>query len=144
MYLWWTLSLYIYLVFTPMPAERQLWSLLLCLCDVFQVLINSLVCWFCTGALGFILFRTASWQDSDLWSACHSESVCTHSALQGGRWKVKGTSLLHTFSELRNCAKSNVHHSLFGLCGCKVTLKKKKTCSVRPVYAFCALAGQLK
>ena len=38
---------FMYLVFTCMPGEsyhRQLRSLLLCLCDVFQVLINSLVC----------------------------------------------------------------------------------------------------
>ena len=37
------------LVFTHMRGEsyhRQLRSLLLCLCDVFQMLINSLVCWF--------------------------------------------------------------------------------------------------
>ena len=38
-----------YLVFTRMPGEsyhRWLRSLLLCLCCVFQALINSLVCWF--------------------------------------------------------------------------------------------------
>ena len=38
-----------YLVFTSMPGEsyrRWLRSFLLSLCDVFQVLINSLVCWF--------------------------------------------------------------------------------------------------
>ena len=37
-----------YLVFTRMPGEsycRWLRSLLLCLCDVFQALNNSLVCW---------------------------------------------------------------------------------------------------
>ena len=36
-----------YLVFTRMPGEsyrRRLKSLLLCLCDVFRALINSLVC----------------------------------------------------------------------------------------------------
>ena len=36
-----------YLVFTRMPGEsypRRLGSLLLCLCDVFRALINSLVC----------------------------------------------------------------------------------------------------
>ena len=39
---------FMYLVFTHMPGEsycRQL-RYLLCLCYVFQVLINSLVCWF--------------------------------------------------------------------------------------------------
>ena len=42
-----TLYLHVYLVFTCMPGEsycRQCWSLL-CLCDVFGVLINSLVGW---------------------------------------------------------------------------------------------------
>ena len=37
-----------YLVFTRMPGESSCWwlrSLLLCLCEAFQVLINSLVCW---------------------------------------------------------------------------------------------------
>ena len=40
-----------YLVFPRMPGEsyrRWLRSLLLCLCDVFRSLINSLVCWFAT------------------------------------------------------------------------------------------------
>ena len=37
-----------YLVFTRVPGEsyrKRLGSLLLCLCDVFRALINSLVCW---------------------------------------------------------------------------------------------------
>ena len=33
---------------------------LLCLCDVFRVLINSLVCWIFTGALGLVLFETVT------------------------------------------------------------------------------------
>ena len=33
----------------------QLWSFLLY--NIFQVLINSLVCWFCTSALGLVLFQ---------------------------------------------------------------------------------------
>ena len=51
---------FVFLVFTGLPGEsyrRQLMSLLLCLCEVFQVLINSLVCWFCAGALGLVLFQ---------------------------------------------------------------------------------------
>ena len=66
-YLWWSLfTLYtsgaVYvpciplvefmcLVFTPMPGEsccRRLRSLLLCLCDVFRALVNSLLCSFVT------------------------------------------------------------------------------------------------
>ena len=38
---------FIYHVFTRMPGESYRWrlrSLLLCLCDVFRALINSLVC----------------------------------------------------------------------------------------------------
>ena len=38
---------FMYLLFTSMPGEsyrRRLRSLLLCLCDVFRALINSLVC----------------------------------------------------------------------------------------------------
>ena len=36
---------------------RRLSSLLLCLCDVLRALIDSLVCWFCTSALGLVLFQ---------------------------------------------------------------------------------------
>ena len=32
--------------------------MLLCLCDVFGALINSLVCWFCRSALGLVLLQT--------------------------------------------------------------------------------------
>ena len=49
-----------YFVFTCMPGEwyhRRLRSLLLYLCYVLQVLINSLMCWFCTSILGLILFQ---------------------------------------------------------------------------------------
>ena len=51
------------LVFTHMPGDsycRWLRSLLLCLCHVFRSLINSLVCWFCTGVLGLALFQIAT------------------------------------------------------------------------------------
>ena len=36
---------------------RRLRSLLSCTCDLFQALINSLVCWFCMRALGLNLFQ---------------------------------------------------------------------------------------
>ena len=48
------------IVFTRMPGEsyrRRLESLLLCLCDVFPAVTNSLECWFCTGTLGLNLFQ---------------------------------------------------------------------------------------
>ena len=52
---------FMYLVFTRMPGEsyrRRLWSLLLCLCDVFRALINSLVCWSIHWSRVFVcLFR---------------------------------------------------------------------------------------
>ena len=51
---------FMYLVFTRMPGEsyrRRLRSLLLCLCDVFRALINSLVCRYGTDALGLVLFQ---------------------------------------------------------------------------------------
>ena len=50
---------FVYLVFTPMPFYR---SLLMCLCDAFRALINSLVYWLCTSALGLVLFQIC-----DLW-----------------------------------------------------------------------------
>ena len=45
---------------TRMPGEsysRRLRAFLWCLCDVFQALINSLVCRFFKSALGFVLFQ---------------------------------------------------------------------------------------
>ena len=66
-----------------MPGKsyyRQLRSLLLCLCDVFQVLINSFVCWFCRGALGlqimilmnYLLHVVCVWQT---WDSQHHHPV---------------------------------------------------------------------
>ena len=52
---------FMYFVLTHIPGEsyhRWLRSLMMCLCDVFWVLINSRVCWFCTSTLGHILFHT--------------------------------------------------------------------------------------
>ena len=51
---------FMYLVFTCMQGESyrmRLRSLLLCSCDVFRALINSIVCWLCTSALGLVLFQ---------------------------------------------------------------------------------------
>jgi len=57
---------FMYLVFTCTPGERcpleesyrrRLRSLLLCLCDVFRALINSLVFLFCMTSLGLVLFQ---------------------------------------------------------------------------------------
>ena len=59
-----------YLVFTRMAGEscrRRFGSLLLYLCYVFRALINSLVCWFCTSALGLVLFQI-----------CHKPEVGWH------------------------------------------------------------------
>ena len=52
-----------YLVFTRMPSEsyRRHLRCLFCTCVMyFRALINSLVCWFCTSALGLVLFVSSS------------------------------------------------------------------------------------
>ena len=69
--LWWIpLGKFMYLVFTRMPREscrRRLGSQWLCLCDVFwELIIKSFLCWFCTGALGLILFQILIGQSRDL------------------------------------------------------------------------------
>ena len=53
-------------IYAPCIYLHARWDLLhvtqvslLGLCDIFCVLINSLVCWFCTGTLGLILFHIA-------------------------------------------------------------------------------------
>ena len=53
---------FVYLVCTRMPGESYRgYSDLCCVCvTYFRALINSLVCWFCTSALGLVLFRFVS------------------------------------------------------------------------------------
>ena len=74
LYLWW--SLYILYSFTRISHEsdsRRLGSLS-CLCDVFRVLINSLiVCYFCTSALGLVLFQILSHFSFHLRFCCFTE-----------------------------------------------------------------------
>ena len=43
----------------PHDYSHAMWELLwaMCLCDIFQALINSVVCWCCTQALGLFCFR---------------------------------------------------------------------------------------
>ena len=48
-YLWWSLSTFVVIHVPGKIYRRQLRSLLLCLCDDFWALVNSLVCRFCTG-----------------------------------------------------------------------------------------------
>ena len=64
------LEVFMYLVFIRMPGERYRWQprSLLYLCNFFRALINSLVCWFWTGAEGLVLFET---------EACTRESIHT-------------------------------------------------------------------
>ena len=53
MYLWRSLCM-LYLLACQMPSQV---FVVVIMCDVFRALINSLVCWFCTGALGLVLFQ---------------------------------------------------------------------------------------
>ena len=58
MYFWWSLcTLYLHACQVRVTVGDSVRSLLLCLCDVFRMLINSLICWFCTSALGLVLFQ---------------------------------------------------------------------------------------
>ena len=66
MYFWWIYLCTLY--FTCMPGEsycRWLQSLLLCLCDLFWVLIHSFVCQFCTSAVGLVLFKVTTFIQPD-------------------------------------------------------------------------------
>ena len=68
-----------------MPGEscrRRLRYLLLCLCDVFRALINSLVCWFCTGALAFVPFQILIFSHCTL--SCHARLICNTTLLHHG------------------------------------------------------------
>ena len=49
-----------YLIFTRVPCDNRRLRSLLCLCDVFWMVTNSLVCRFCTGVLSFVLFQTVT------------------------------------------------------------------------------------
>ena len=56
MYLWWSLCT-MHLPACQVSYCRQLRLLFLCLRDIFRVLINSLVCWFCACAVGLFLIQ---------------------------------------------------------------------------------------
>ena len=92
-------------VFTRMPGEsyrRRLGSLLLCLCDVSRalVLINSLMCWFCTSVLGLVLFEILAFESEYVCSAPPtrieslrraksvqlSEDLCSHTVFAKTRY----------------------------------------------------------
>ena len=71
---------FMYLVFTRMPGEsylRRLRAFLLCLCEVFRALINSLVYWFCTNALGLVLFQRVNVAHYWAFSNNHPSGVLT-------------------------------------------------------------------
>ena len=108
-----------YLVFTCMPGasyRRQLGSLLLYLCYVSQTLINSWVCWFCTSALGLVLFHIcdntyhlstmsgiqAWWFDN--------ESVFIQYEATAKPMRVSfSTSLVHTCTRTHTSTHTNTH-----------------------------------
>ena len=87
---------FMYLVFIRMPGEsycRRLGSLLLYLCYVYWVLINFLVCWFCTSVLG-LCFRfvpsifglvevTRQSQDANFDHAQPMTGACMFPVIQG-------------------------------------------------------------
>ena len=55
---------FMYLVFIHMPGKsyhRRLGSLLLCLCEVFQALINSLMCLFFVFIVVFVVVGCVLW-----------------------------------------------------------------------------------
>ena len=75
-----------------MPGEiyrRRLGSFFLYLCCVFRALINSLVCWFCTSALGFVLFQIwpliAFRQQQQQQQNCHWCTLVTYVARSQAR-----------------------------------------------------------
>ena len=78
---------FMYLVFTRMPGESY----------VFRALINSLVCWFCTSALGLFLFQFYDNNNGYLERLTHTHArTHTQSRISGqwdwrkGFWKEKG------------------------------------------------------
>ena len=77
---------FMYLVLTRMPGEsyrRRLRSLLLCLCDVFQTLINSLVCCFDTDCNAVVACVTESGMDDDHVQPCTvRHHRCVHPVLR--------------------------------------------------------------
>ena len=64
-----------YLVFTCMPGKSYCGGLrfLLCLCDIYRALINSLVCSFCMSAASLVLLHILTTTRDDV---LHSGCVC--------------------------------------------------------------------
>ena len=75
--------------------RRRPWSLL-CLCDVFQALINSL-CWLCTGALRLVLFQILILFDL-FWSCLFGfpNAFCERLLVKTGSPKLPPATPLHT------------------------------------------------
>ena len=107
-----------YLVFTRMPGEsyhRRLRSLLLCLCDVFRALINSLVCWFyaysvkCRLELSFSralsLFRSYLYERKQCVIVQNQKSLLPHWILVYARVCSRACPLLY-------CTPPHYHTSL--------------------------------
>ena len=95
---------FICLVFTRMPGEsyrRWLGSLLLCLCDVFRALIKSLVCWFCTSALGLVLVLF-SFLSSFFLSAPHRLDADYHGCALGAQLPNKNLKEKEVQSAVQN------------------------------------------
>ena len=113
-----------YLVFTRMPGEnyrRRLRSLLLYFCYVFPALINSSVCWFCTSALGFVLFQIpASHSYGD---TCFPSDYRVDCCVDWGNapWRLMSVFkcihlLAAVVSDLSTCAiASRIVHVFFGI-----------------------------
>ena len=95
-----------YLVFTRMPGKgyrRRRRSLLLYLCYVFRALINSLVCWYCTSALGLVLFQICAKSDQlREWLSMRCSTGCVragseNSGLLSLSWKPASTVVFFHF-----------------------------------------------
>ena len=103
---------FMYIAFTCMPGEsycRRLRSLFLCLCDVFWVLINSLACWLCTGARGFVLFQIVFWGKLSRQQTVHASEVFKQMQIQRKLKEREGDGPSRTNKQIQKHTHTHTH-----------------------------------
>ena len=121
MYRWWGLRT---LHFTCMPGEsycRQRRSLLLYLCYVFWVLINSPVCWFCMSTLSLIIFQIFIFPMIPSLCLCIPCTVYSWGVSDGALWRI----VYVTLRKLPLMIIKNVWdiYHVYSLCSCIVLIQ---------------------
>ena len=128
MYLWWSLLCPLYLLACQVRVTIATQVFVVAfMCDIFQGLINSLVCWFCTGTLGLVLFETVSVMQfvcfHEKHICCGTEYISIGSTTSFGLEHVATRSFCGSFWPLKK-VRSTIWHAQWYLSWWWSTWKK--------------------